>query len=82
MVEITGTLVNTGFTLTPAADTTFGNLQIGGLVNGIRTPGAIQGGTVLDEGGGVTLVDATLDGGPGKGRSSLEMAIHWRSSTA
>ena len=62
LVELLGTLVNTGGTLTLAAGASFGNFQIGGLVNGIATPGDIQGGAVVDQGGSLTLSDATLDG--------------------
>jgi hypothetical protein len=67
LIELAGTLLNAGDTLQLAPHTQFGNLLLGETVPGgpsiFGAPaGTIQGGTVFDQGGSLTILSATLDG--------------------
>ena len=56
-LAIAGTLINTGETLTIAPGTPFSDLRIGA----VGQTGTIQGGTVIDQGGSLSLQSAVLD---------------------
>jgi len=66
VTELAGTLLNAGDTLLISPTTQFGNLLLGETYPGGASPlqgvsGIIQGGTVIDHGGSLSILSATLD---------------------
>jgi len=65
LIDLVGTLLNTGGTLLVAPETSYDDVQLGENAQAPHlgaSAGVIQGGTVIDQGGSLSIVSAVLDG--------------------